>query len=158
MKSNLLTTYRYGSSRSRDELLRLGVARQLPRGIRKTDYQKRGYFDVWMPLLAPSPGLVKEYRHGKIPFRTFASRYRKEMKSPEARHVISLVAAMLPFCPVSLGCFCEDESRCHRSLLAELVWAEAKARGAAFAAGSTPGEERERFTSPVCYAALEKEG
>ncbi len=148
----IIQTYRYGTPRGRDELLRLGAARQLPRGVKKTEYQKRGYFDVWMPLLAPSPELVAAYRHGKIPWETFASRYKKEMQRPEPRHVISLVAAMLPFCPVSLGCFCEDESHCHRSLLAKLVEAEAKARGAAFAAEAGV-ETLEEFASPVCYAA-----
>ena len=73
------------------------------------------------------------------------------MKRPESRQVIELIAALLPFVPMSLGCFCEDESKCHRSVLRKLVEKEAKARGAAFAAASGGGPG---FASPACYAHL----
>ncbi len=147
----MLTTYRYGSPRSRDELLRIGVARQVPRGVRREEWQCRGHFDVWMPLLAPSAELVAEYRHGKISFASFTKRYKTEMKCRESRQVIELLAAMLPFQPISIGCYCEDETHCHRSLLRELIEEEAKARGMAFAAEGKESEEAIRYASPVCY-------
>ena len=157
MKSPV-TLYRYGSPRSRDELVRIGVARQVPRGVKCEDRQRLGYFDVHLPLLAPSAPLIKAFRGGEIPFETFERRYRKEMEAPEPRQVIELLAAMIAFEPVSLGCFCEDETRCHRMLLRSLIEERAKARGAAFPreAGET-GQESPHFASPVCYANYECE-
>jgi uncharacterized protein YeaO (DUF488 family) len=150
----MLTTYRYGSPRSRDELLRIGAARQVPRGVPREDWQRLGYFDVWMPLLAPSAELRKEYRGGALPFEEFAHRYRKEMTKRESRQVIELLAAMLPFQPISVGCYCEDESLCHRSVLRALIEEEARERGLAF---SSARDHEGQYASPVCYAYLEKE-
>lgn len=101
--------------------LSVGVARHLPRGVRKADYHRLGYFDVWMPLLAPSAELVAAFRAGDHSFRTFASRYRTAMRTAEARQVIRLLAATARGVPVRIGCFCEDEQRCHRSILRQLV-------------------------------------
>lgn len=115
-----LRTYRYGESGGLTGLS-IGVARHLPRGVRHEDYRRKGYFDVWLPLLAPEKELVADYKAEKIPFETFAKRYRSQMGKPEVRHVIQLVAAMALKHPVNLGCYCEDESRCHRSLLQALV-------------------------------------
>jgi len=146
-----LTTYRYGSPRSAKEGVRIGVARQPPRGIRKEDWQRLGYCDVRVPLLAPSPELIARYRHGKIGFPEFSRHYQTEMKRPESRQAIELLAALLPFVPMSLGCFCEDETKCHRIILRKLVEKEARARGAAFAAAAgEPGP----LASPACYAHL----
>ena len=153
MKKTMLTTYRYGSPRSRDELLRVGAAGQVPRGVHKEDWQRLGYFDVWMPLLAPSVELRKKYRGGELSFEEFSCRYRKEMTKRESRQVIELLAAMLPFHPVSVGCYCEDEALCHRSILRALIEEEAKARGVAF---SAVGGHEGQYASPVCYAHLEK--
>jgi uncharacterized protein YeaO (DUF488 family) len=115
-----LRTYQYGH-RGRLDGLAIGVAREVPRGVRKADYATRGYFDVWLPLLAPSRELFTSYRRGEIPFKTFAREYRAQMRSPEAKQVIRLITAISRMQPVNLGCFCEDESQCHRSVLKELI-------------------------------------
>lgn len=113
--------YRYGSTRTKGEGWRIGVSRHVPRGVRREDWAKRGYFDLWLPLLSPSADLVKEYIGGKITWNVFSRRYRSEMKEPECRHVIDLLAAMSREVTFCLGCFCEDECRCHRSVLQQLV-------------------------------------
>jgi uncharacterized protein YeaO (DUF488 family) len=118
---NGVTAYRYGSPRCPGEGLRIGSARHLPRGVKRTDWQSRNYFDTWLPLVAPTADLVTVFKHEQIDFRTFASRYRTQMKAPEARHVIDLLAAVARNQPISVGCFCEDESRCHRSILRGLI-------------------------------------
>lgn len=115
-----LSTYRYGEACGLDGI-RIGAARHLPRGVKKEDYRRRGYFDVWMPVLAPSAELVAAYRGGDLAFRTFASRYRKEMKRAEASGVVRLLAAVARVTPVMVGCFCEDENHCHRSILRQLI-------------------------------------
>lgn len=112
--------YRYGESAGLPGLT-LGVAHYPPRGVRKTDYAARGYFEVWTPLVAPSSGLVAAFHGDEIDFKTFARRYRTEMKRPESRHTIELLAAIAKREPINLGCYCEDENRCHRSLLRELI-------------------------------------
>ncbi len=150
-----ITLYRYGSPRSRDELVRIGVARQVPRGVRKEEWQPLGYFDVRLPLLAPSPALIKAFRHEGLSFPAFEKRYRTEMKAKESAEVIDLLAALLPFQSLSLGCFCEEESRCHRSLLKALIEERAKERAAAYRTGDGEGEER--FASPICYAPSPEE-
>ncbi len=115
-----LGVYRYGRGKEKDGL-RIGVARHVPRGVRKENYVSGGYFDVWLPVLAPSAGLVRDYRGGACSRARFFQRYRKEMREPGARQVISLLAATAIRMPIQLGCFCEDESGCHRSVLRELV-------------------------------------
>jgi uncharacterized protein YeaO (DUF488 family) len=139
----MIQTYRYGEPRG-DDALRLGVARYAPRGISRGDYARKGYLDLWLPALAPTPELVKAYRSGKIDFRQFATRYRAEMKRPEPRQLIDLVAQLARERPVSLGCYCEDEARCHRSLLKALMLAansafENQSKRQAFLAGQFPG-------------------
>lgn len=99
----------------------IGVARQAPRGIRVEDRLAKGYFQIWIPLLAPSRELMTAYRNQSIPYEKFALRYRKEMKTPEAKQAISLLAALCQSTRVNLGCFCQDESKCHRSQLFELI-------------------------------------
>jgi uncharacterized protein YeaO (DUF488 family) len=116
-----VTSYRYGSPRNPDEGLRIGSARHLPRGVKRTDWQRGNYFDTRLPLVAPTADLVTAFKHEQIDFRTFARRYRTQMKAPEARHVIDLLAAVARIQPISVGCFCEDESRCHRSILRGLI-------------------------------------
>lgn len=116
--------YRYGESGPRDGLS-VGVTHYLPRGVRREDYAARGYFDVWLPLLAPSRGLLAAFQQDKLPFPKFARQYRAEMRRPETRQAIRLLAAMACFQPIRLGCFCADAARCHRSLLRELVTAAA---------------------------------
>ena len=150
----LLSTYGYGSVREPNEGLRLGVARHVPRGVRREDWQRRNYFDLWLPLLAPTSELVAKYKGGEISFAVFSRRYRSQMKAAESRQVIELLATVSLVQPISIGCFCEDESRCHRSLLQKLLLeaAKGKASGLLSQSDSTSGESV-RFASPVCFAS-----
>lgn len=118
--SRSLQTYRYGEGAAVDAF-RIGVARHLPRGVRKTDYATRGYFDLWLPILAPSPELVARYRGDDIDFKAFARDYKREMSKAEPRSVIELLARLAGHQAIALGCFCKDAERCHRSLLAPLL-------------------------------------
>ncbi len=122
-----LSTYRCGHVARRADTLYLGTVRFLPRGVRKAEYAARGYFDVWFPLLAPSPELVKRFlRSAEGERRAFAAAYEKEMARTDPRQAIELVARLARRTPLALGCYCEDETRCHRSLLAQLVRAAAR--------------------------------
>lgn len=152
-----IQTYRYASPRSETEGVRIGVARFLPRGVRREDWQKKGYFDLWLPTLAPDPEAIKAYLSGKMKFSAFARHYRSELKGKDCRHVIELLAGMSLFVPLTLGCFCEDESRCHRIVLRECVAAEAEKRRPGFLAlrKADPAVELRQFASPVCYADWE---
>jgi len=116
-----LTTIQLGSPRTRNEGLRIGTVRLLPRGVRKTDYAKLDYFDVWLPQLAPSRELLSQFKHGKITTRTLFSRYRTEMNNSEPRQLIRLLAEVARRTPIAVGCYCEDESKCHRFVLGELI-------------------------------------
>lgn len=115
-----LQTYHYTEPR-RPGFLRIGVARHLPRGVRKEDYVRKDYFDLWLPILAPSPALVKQYRGGEITFGAFGRRYRKEIAHADAQAAIQLLAHLAVLRPIELGCFCEDACTCHRSILASLI-------------------------------------
>ena len=115
---------RLGSRRASGEGLRIGTVRRPPRGVKKTDYGKLDYYDLWMPELAPSEPLrswVMSKPFTPERWATFARRYRSEMHTPATERLIALLAAMSPSADFSVGCYCEDESRCHRSLLRELL-------------------------------------
>jgi len=115
---------RLGTPRHKKEGLRVGTVRRPPRGVRKADYARRNYFDVWLPELAPSAKLVSwVFSQPLTPKRwsAFAQRYRREMQTPAARRLIELLAALSPQTNFSVGCYCEDESRCHRSLLKTIL-------------------------------------
>lgn len=115
---------RLGTPRRSDEGPRLGTVRRPPRGVPKAEYARRDFYDVWVPELAPSLALfswVKAQPLTAARWRTYARRYRAEMKRPEAQRLIGLLAALSPRTNFSVGCYCEDESRCHRSLLRELL-------------------------------------
>jgi uncharacterized protein YeaO (DUF488 family) len=115
---------RVGASRDPDEGLRIGTVRRPPRGVHKEDYAPRDYFDVWLPELAPSAPLVSWVLSEPLtPKRwdVYQRRYRREMRQPEAKRLISLLAALSSQTNFSVGCYCEDDSRCHRSLLKELL-------------------------------------
>jgi uncharacterized protein YeaO (DUF488 family) len=121
---------RLGTPRHPDEGLRIGTVRRPPRGVRKEDYAARDYFDVWLPELAPSAPLVSWAL--STPFTparwaAYARRYRREMREPGARRLLALLAALSRRTNVSVGCYCEDEARCHRSLLKGLLIAEGAA-------------------------------
>ncbi len=154
MKTNP-SLYRYGSPRPPDEGLRIGVTRYVPRGVRKADWARRGYFDLWVPLLSPEPETLAAYLHGKMNFRSFAAHYRREMKRRESAQVIELLAGISVFLPISLGCFCEDETRCHRSLLQKLIVRAMRERGNALRHLKTDSS-RLRYASPVCFADEEE--
>jgi uncharacterized protein YeaO (DUF488 family) len=114
---------RLGSPRARGEGLRIGTVRRPPRGVPKTQYASRNFYDVWLPELAPSPGLVKEalQAQDERQWRRFVRKYRGEMKRPEARHILTLLAALSSRMDFSIGCYCAEESRCHRSVLRALL-------------------------------------
>ena len=115
---------RLGSPRLPDEGLRLGTVRRPPRGVRKEDFARRDYFDLWLPDLAPTARLVSyALSQPFTPARwaTYVRRYRSEMRAPAARRLIALLAAMSAQTNLSVGCYCADETRCHRSLLRELL-------------------------------------
>jgi uncharacterized protein YeaO (DUF488 family) len=120
-----------GSARGRDEGLRIGTVRRPPRGVKKTDFAKLDYYDVWLPNLAPSDSLLKAGRAAETDadWRTFVRRYRAEMAEAHASRVLDLLAAMSHQTAFAVGCYCDDEARCHRSVLRELL----QERGAAMA-------------------------
>lgn len=132
-----------------DSSLRIGVARQPPRGVRHQDYRKKNYFDLWLRVLSPSPELVSRYRKKRITFSEFESAYRAEMGRVEPRQVIELVALLSRNRPVSIGCFCEREGYCHRSILKRLI----ESADSEFPPDRSP--ERRPNASPVCF--LEEE-
>jgi len=115
---------RLGSPRARGEGLRLGTVRRPPRGVKKEDFARRDYYDLWLPVLAPSAPLVKtalgkpwtDERWAK-----FDKAYRREMSRAEPAQIIALLAAMSHQVDFSVGCYCEDETRCHRSVLRSLL-------------------------------------
>lgn len=116
---------RLGSPRARDEGTRIGTVRRPPRGVAKKDFARLDYYDVWFPLLAPSADAVKLGLAADTPTKwaAFARRYRAEMREPAAAHALDLLAELSQRANFSVGCYCEDESRCHRSLLRELLLA-----------------------------------
>lgn len=119
----MIRVVRLGTPRLPDEGLRLGTVRRPPRGVRKADYARRDFYDVWVPELAPSPALfswVKSQPLTDARWRAYARRYRAEMRRPEAQRLLALLAALSARASFSVGCYCENESRCHRSLLREL--------------------------------------
>ena len=129
-----LSTYRIGGDAPSEQApkgaLRLGTVRFLPRGMSVAERKARNLFDVWFPLLAPSAELFRSVTPGKFDDKSwgrFAARYRKEMESSvEKREALKLVALLARDGKVSVGCYCADESRCHRSLLKALVEEVAK--------------------------------
>jgi len=119
-----LRVVRLGTPRRRGEGLRLGTARRPPRGVRKADYARRDFFDQWLPELAPSQkgvswALAEPWTDAR--WRKYARNYRREMSEPRAQRLLELLAALSRTTNLSVGCYCEDESRCHRSLLRELL-------------------------------------
>jgi uncharacterized protein YeaO (DUF488 family) len=114
---------RLGTPRRRGEGLRLGTVRRPPRGVPKSEYASRNFYDVWLPDLAPSDKLVKLALSApdEHAWKSFTRHYRAEMKRPEAARLLTLLAALSRTTSFSVGCYCADESRCHRSVLRELL-------------------------------------
>jgi uncharacterized protein YeaO (DUF488 family) len=121
---------RLGTPRAAGEGLRLGTVRRPPRGVPKERFAADDWYDVWLPNLAPSAELVKEALAAVSPkeWEAFVRKYRAEMAKPDAARVLDLLAALSHQTDVAVGCYCEDETRCHRSILRELL----RERGAAF--------------------------
>jgi len=114
---------RLGSPRVPGEGLRLGTVRRPPRGVPKAEYAARDFYDVWLPDLAPSEELLKQAlgAHDDRAWKAFVRRYRAEMMRPPAARLLDLLAAFSRRADFSVGCFCADEARCHRSILRELL-------------------------------------
>ena len=114
---------RLGSPRAADEGVRIGTVRRPPRGVPKAAFSSGNWYDVWFPNLAPSPETMKLGQLASTPaeWAAFVKKYRAEMASPEASHAIALLATLSRQSNFSVGCYCEDESRCHRSVLRELL-------------------------------------
>lgn len=112
-----------GSARHRDEGLRLGTVRRPPRGVRKENYAKENYYDVWLPDLAPSAELFarRPATDDEKSWQAFARKYESELKRPEASRLLDLLAALSHQTNVSVGCYCDDEARCHRSVLRRVL-------------------------------------
>ncbi len=125
-----LSTYVYGEPRRRNEGLRIGCARLPVRGVRKEEYGKRDFMDVWLPTVAPSRELLawalKHDLANEKAWSTYVRRYRREMKATDARQTVALLAAIARHTPVSLGCYCRT-AHCHRFELEQLVRAAAQA-------------------------------
>jgi uncharacterized protein YeaO (DUF488 family) len=114
---------RLGTDRFPGEGLRVGTVRRPPRGVAKSDYSSRNFYDVWLPTLAPRPETVKLAQKAKSEreWIGFMRRYRTEMATPENRAILDLLAALSHQTDFSVGCYCADESHCHRSVLRKLL-------------------------------------
>src|SRR5262245_51438362 len=105
---------RLGAMRGRDEGIRIGTVRRPPRGVPKSEFAKRDFYDTWLPLLSPSPATVKIGLGAETDtqWAKFVKRYRAEMAMPEASHVLELLAKLSHHANFAVGCYCEDENRC----------------------------------------------
>ena len=114
---------RLGTARHPDEGLRIGTVRRPPRGVPKSEYRAQNRYDVWFPDLAPRPETVAMAQHAGSAreWAAFVRKYRAEMATPEARRMLDLLAALSHHADFSVGCYCADESRCHRSVLRDLL-------------------------------------
>jgi uncharacterized protein YeaO (DUF488 family) len=114
---------RLGSDRSPDEGLRLGTVRHPPRGVPKARHAADNWYDVWFPELAPSADLLKQAQAAEGPraWAAFVKRYRSQMAAPEKVRLLQVLAALSHQSDFSVGCYCADESHCHRSILRALL-------------------------------------
>ena len=119
---------RLGAPRATGEGTRIGSVRRPPRGVPKAEFASRDYYDVWYPLLSPSAELMAQGQQAQTDkdWQAFVRQFRKELALPEASRTLDLLAALSHHSAMSLGCYCEDEARCHRSVLR----AELHGRGA----------------------------
>lgn len=114
---------RLGSPREDGEGLRVGTVRRPPRGVKKEDYARKDIYDVWFPNLAPSEALLKEALGAtdERAWKSFARKFAAELKAPAASKDLDLLAALSHHTNLSIGCYCEDENRCHRSILRAML-------------------------------------
>jgi uncharacterized protein YeaO (DUF488 family) len=119
----VMRVVRLGSERSPGEGIRIGTVRRPPRGVPKSEFASRNWYDLWFPNLAPSVETMKMGLQAKSPaqWNAFARKYRAEMSMPDARRTIELLAVLSRHSNFSVGCYCEDEERCHRSILRTLL-------------------------------------
>ena len=119
----VLRIVRLGTPRAADEGLRIGTVRRPPRGVPKTEFASQNWYDVWYPNLAPSVETMKMAQQASTPaeWQAFVRRYRAEMGTPDASRSLDVLAALSHQTNFSVGCYCEDESRCHRSILRHLL-------------------------------------
>ncbi len=122
---------RLGTARHPEEGLRIGTVRRPPRGVARAEFSRQDWYDVWFPNLAPSAPTMKLGLEAETPaqWSAFIRKYRSEMASPDAAHAIELLAALSRHSNFSVGCYCENENHCHRSVLQALL----KEKGALFA-------------------------
>ncbi|RQO81749.1 DUF488 domain-containing protein [Acidovorax sp. FJL06] len=123
-----LRIVRLGTPRAAGEGTRIGTVRRPPRGVPKAEFASRDYYDAWYPLLSPTPELMAQGQQAQTEkdWEAFVKQFRKELALPEASRTLDLLAALSHHSALSLGCYCEDEARCHRSVLR----AELASRGA----------------------------
>ena len=118
-------TFRIGDKPRRDDGLRIGTTRYPPRGVPRSRWKKDHYFDVWFPLVAPSARLLQSIRKTGLDNpkvrKHFFNAYRQELTRSPASHAVSLLAALAKTTPIAVGCFCEDETHCHRSVLRDEI-------------------------------------
>jgi len=114
---------RLGSPRKATEGLRIGTVRRPPRGVPKTEFAKRDFYDVWLPNLSPSPKLLEFAlkSQDERSWKTFKRKFRAEMNTPAAARLLDLLASLSHQTNFAVGCYCENEERCHRSVLRELL-------------------------------------
>jgi uncharacterized protein YeaO (DUF488 family) len=114
---------RLGTPRAPGEGLRIGTVRRPPRGVPKAEYASRDFYDVWLPNLSPSPELVAEAQAAddEKAWAAFRRKFHAQMKQPEASHLLDTLAALSHQTSFAVGCYCEDEAHCHRSVLRELL-------------------------------------
>jgi len=114
---------RLGTERHKGEGLRIGTVRRPPRGVPKSEYASQNWYDVWLPNVAPTPELMKlgQKAETEKEWTSFAKKYRSELSRPEQSRILDLLAALSHDSNLSVGCYCKDETRCHRSILRELL-------------------------------------
>lgn len=118
-----LRIVRLGSPREQNEGLRIGTVRRPPRGVPKAEFASRDYYDVWLPNLSPSAELVAQALKSETDkeWAAFVKAFKAEMNAPEPSKILDLLAALSHRTDLSVGCYCENENRCHRSVLRELL-------------------------------------
>jgi uncharacterized protein YeaO (DUF488 family) len=114
---------RLGTTRKSNEGLRIGTVRRPPRGVKKSEYASQNWYDVWLPNVAPTAELMKQGQTAESDkeWSRFVKKYRSEISSPDKSRILDLLAALSHTSNFSVGCYCENESRCHRSILRELL-------------------------------------
>lgn len=119
----MIRVVRLGSDRDPAEGLRIGTVRRPPRGVPKERFAVENWYDVWLPQLAPSAELLQEAQAADTPkaWETFVRKYRAEMRTGDNERLLSLLAALSQATDFAVGCYCENEERCHRSILRELL-------------------------------------